>query len=189
MNIRFITIVLILFGAIIVGASIWYFFFRGTQPTQGVPTGAQPGSILPVAGNNPTPVTTVPGGTDTMSLATTDGGKVMVQNFMSKSDTVADAVNRGYYILGPSTQSVTTMPPYLITYIASTQYFNIELLQEPIGQIRELAQQYLEQYLGISASDLCKINYTVSTPSSVNKTYGGASLGFSFCPGAVVLPK
>lgn len=183
MNTRLIVIIL---GIIIVGTgATWYFFFRSGQPVQ--PTqGVSNGSALPIAGQNNNQIlnTGVTTPTQTLALQTTDGGAVAVNNFLKDPNTVADPINSGYYDLG----SATNTPSFMVTYIASTQYFNIELLQEPIGQSRELAQLYLERVLGISEIDLCRIHYTVSAPSSVSSLYGGASLGFSFCPGATKLP-
>lgn len=170
--------------AVILGVlMLWYFFSRTVGPVQEAPTNVG----LPIAPQNA-------GSTSSskliqkqqLSLAVTSGGSITVLNFLDDPEIVADPVNSGYYDLGYST---TNTPPFMITYIATTQYFNIELLQEPIGQTREFAQQYLEQHLGISESDLCRLRYTVSAPSNVSSLYGGASLGFSFCPGATVLPK
>lgn len=183
MNTRLI-VLLFAIAAISVSAFL-YFFFRSGQPVQEVQTNTG----FPIAGQNVNPALdtgVVASTTQKMSLPTTGGGSVAVENFLNDPETVADPVNSGYYDLGYST---TNTPPFMITYIATTQYFNIELLQEPIGQTRELAQQYLEQHLGISSADLCKLNYTISAPTSVSILYGGASLGFSFCPGATTLPK
>lgn len=188
MNTRLI--ILLCSIAVIGTGAVLLFFFRSEQPapgTQNMPTG----SGLPIVGPTPVPasnagVTTVP--TQKLSLPAADGGTITVDNFLNSPDTAADPVNQGYYSLNYSIPAATSSP-YLITYIASTHYFNIELLQEPLGQTRELAQQYLEQRLGISASDLCKLNYTISAPSSVSSFYGGVSLGFSVCPDAITLPQ
>ena len=185
MNTRLIILIL---SIIVIGTgAVLYFFSRGgqsSQLTQEVPTGGG----LPVAGQNTNPIsgTGIAVPTQQLAVSTLDGGVVVTNNFLKDPGIVADPVNSGYYDLG---YSATNTPPFMITYISSTQYFNIELLQEPIGQVRELAQRYLEQLLGISENDLCRINYTVSAPSSISSIYGGASLGFSFCPGAAILPK
>lgn len=176
--------------AVIGTGAVLLFFFRGGQPApeaqnistgSGFPVAGQSAGVTPSAG-----VTTVPA--QKLSLPATDGGTITVDNFLNSPDTVADPVNQGYYSLNYSIPAATSSP-YLITYIASTHYFNIELLQEPLGQTRELAQQYLEQHLGILASDLCKLNYTISAPSSVSSLYGGVNLGFSVCPDAITLPQ
>lgn len=120
-----------------------------------------------------------------ISLATIDGESVTVPDFLNDPETIKDTVNPDYYRMG----DVTPNSPYLISYISPTQYFDIVLLQEPIGESRRLVEQYLKQYLGISENDLCLIKYMIGVPSHVNTSYGGRSLGFSFCPGAVVLPN
>jgi len=187
MNTRLI--ILLCSIAVIGTGVVLYFSFGSGQPAPEVQN-VSTGSGFPVASQNTVPTsntgTTVP--TQRMSLPATDGGTITVENFLNSPDTVADAVNPGYYGLNYSMPTATSSP-YLITYIASTHYFNIELLQEPLGQVRALAQQYLEQRLGISASDLCKLNYTISAPSSVSNFYGGVSLGFSSCPDAITLPQ
>ena len=102
-------------------------------------------------------------------------------------------MNPGYYYLGyhyangTSDPTASNDPPYLIEYISTTQYFNISLLHEPLGQIRQQAEQYLMAHTGLTQNQMCQIKYMVSVPSSVNQVYAGTNLGFSFCPGAVQL--
>lgn len=78
--------------------------------------------------------------------------------------------------------------PYLITYTQSTSYFNITLLQEPIGTTRLAAEEELQRELGIDQKAMCNLNYTVAVPWSVNQVYSGMDLGFSFCSDGVRLP-
>lgn len=129
--------------------------------------------------------TTVPGGTVSMTLPTPGGAVLHTKNFLASPETKADSVNTGYYYLG---YSASESAPYLIQYIAATNYFNIELLREPLGATRKAAETYLMSALGVSAEELCSLDYTVGTPNSVNSTYAGTNLGFSFCPDAVKLP-
>ena len=172
----------------IVGLGIlawWYFFSSGPELTHETPTNVE----LPVAPQNinQSPVSVVElAQKQTLILPTTDGGYVAVLNFLANADTVSDPLIEGYYNVGGFT---TIKEPFMIIYITATKYFNIELLQEPIGHSRELAEQYLKQRLGISTSEMCRLNYSIGAPSSVSGLYGGAELGFSFCPGATVLPK
>lgn len=191
MNTRLV-IVLSSFAIIAVGV-VALMFFNGEQPLQ---QEVAPGAEFPVAGPSipQTQDTGVAVPTSKLVLQSEGGGVVVAEDFLKDPNTVADPINVGYYNLNYATQatssgSTATPLPYFITYISSTQYFNVELLEEPIGQARELAQQYLQRLIGISESDMCRINYTVSTPYSVSGLYGGASLGFSFCPGATILPK
>lgn len=123
-------------------------------------------------------------------LATADGGAVATKDFLADPTTVEDPINTGNYYLGYNEVSTTTSnPPYTIEYIRATQFFNISLWREPLGETRSEAEQYLLTRLGVTQESLCRLNYMVSAPWWVNTFYGGKSLGFSFCPGAVVLPK
>lgn len=189
-------LIIILVGVAVLGTGLTlYFVLRDTQPSPG---GQEVTSHpkLPIAGES----VKVPSGTGTsvpagqIILMTTDGKYLTTSDFL-KTQAEEDSHNAGYYNLGPrpevtySDDTRTIHTPFLITYIAATQYFNVVLLQEPIGRSRLVAQEFLLQSLGISAKDLCRLNYTVSTPTSVSQLYGGSSLGFSFCPGAIPLPQ
>ena len=131
----------------------------------------------------------------TVSVATAGGGTIQTKNFIKDSTTAKDPINSGYYYLGyhvnegVADTTATSTPPYIIEYIATTQYFNIALLQEPIGPVRVEAEKYLMAHLGISENQMCQLNYMLSVPDSVNSQYSGINLGFSFCPGATVLPN
>lgn len=183
------TILLTMGVLVIIGGIISYSLFKTVTPVQQVQTNVG----LPVA--DQTTFTQTVGGTqqaDRLPLAVMGGGTIVVNNFLKDPQTAQNPLNRDYFGLNYSIDqrgSAITQSPFIIMYIASTQYFNIELLQEPLGQVRELAQQYLEQRLGISAFDLCRLNYTVGTPSNVSQLYGGINLGFSFCTGATKLPQ
>ncbi len=130
-----------------------------------------------------------------MSVAGANGVFVRVTNFLKDPATVQDPINAGLYYLGYHINegfpdaTATANPPYIIEYISATQYFSIALLQEPIGTVRAVAEQYLIEHLGITQSQMCQLNYTLSVPNSVNSQYAGKDLGFSFCPGATVLPQ
>lgn len=123
------------------------------------------------------------------------GGFVQTLDFINDPATAKDPINPDYYYLGyhvnegKSDPTATDNPPYIITYISTTHYFNIALFQEPIGIVREEAQQYLMTHLGITQSQMCQLDYMVSVPWRVNQIYSGKNLGFSFCPGATALPK
>lgn len=131
--------------------------------------------------------TTVQNGTVGISSVTNVGeGAIQTVNFLSDPTTVKDPNNEGYYYLG---HQASDNSPYVITYISATQYFNVALLQEPIGPVRKDAEQYLMTRLGISQNQMCQLDYMVSVPDRVNSQYSGINLGFSFCPGATVLPE
>jgi hypothetical protein len=122
---------------------------------------------------------------------TSTTAKLGVNDFLKDPETKPDTSTPGQYFLGNTIDpTVDAAPniPYTITYNEKTQFFNIALLEEPIGSARQAAEQYLIQHLGVSQSQLCQLQYQVSTPAYVNGQYAGTSLGFSFCPGAVKLP-
>ena len=174
-----------LWGAIIlggIGAGLWFFL----RPTP-VPEMAPAQSVeFPIAGmaNKAAPSSTNTGQSRTLEIKGADGSSIPVMNFLNSPKTVKDPNNTEYYLLGFSTSS-----PYMITYIASTQYFNIELLQEPIGLARTQAEQYLMTLLGISRDQMCRLPYQLGVPNSVNARFASIDLGFSFCPGATELPQ
>lgn len=120
-----------------------------------------------------------------ITLKTPNGAEIVVANFLASAYTKKDPENPGYYTLGSQVSNAT---PYLITYIEATSYFNIVLVQEPLGQSRVQAENYLQNTLRITREQMCSIDYTLSVPNSVNTIYSGTNLGFSFCPGAVTLP-
>lgn len=144
--------------------------------------GATSGTLYPVS------VTVAPSATPQGATTT---ATIEVNDFLKDPQTKADPSNPGHYYLGnyidPTVDSAPNVP-YVIEYIEKTQYFSIALLREPIGSARQAAEQYLQQHLGISQSQMCQLHYMVSTPAWVNGKYANTSLGFSFCPGAVQLP-
>ncbi len=129
---------------------------------------------------------------NTKMVTSSDGGTIFVKDFMHSSETTPDEFNEGFNNIGYKMPSPTPAkiinPPYNIMYIEKTKYFNITLLQEPIGKARLEAEQYLMNQLGISQADMCRLIYQLSTPYWVNDFYSGQELRFSFCPGAVKLP-
>ena len=169
---------------VIAGLIVFAFWFVGSKQTPVTNSNGQVG--FPVAGS------VVQTQTNT---STTNGETSSVRNFLKDSTTVKDPINSGYYYLGYhmsegiSDSTATDSPPYIIEYISATQYFNIALLQEPIGTTRLAAEQYLMTHLGISQNQMCQLNYMVSVPNRVNSQYAGRNLGFSFCPGATKLPQ
>ena len=176
-------------GIIVVGAFLWFAFWvagSGTQTTSIV----APSTGFPIASS------TSQTSTITVSALTSQGGTpIQATDFLTDPTTAKDPINAGYYYLGYHVNEGTPdptandNPPYIITYISATHYFNIALLQEPIGPVRAEAEQYLMSRLGIPQSQMCQLDYMVSVPDRVNSQFSGISLGFSFCPGATVLPK
>lgn len=186
-----IIVVLVLLGLI----SFW--IIVGFGPKSISTSGPSGGNVaLPTSGNipAPTPNNSVQG-QSSFTIMGTGGTTIPTRDFLH-APTTGEYPTPGYFYLGYHAGSAgvvdktaTSSPPYLIGYISSTQYFNIELLSEPIGTTRLAAEQFLMNNLGISQSQMCQLNYMVSVPNSVNSQYAGKNLGFSFCPGATVLPK
>lgn len=171
------------------GGAIWTLFFSAKSPVVNtVPSGV---GGLPIAQNANPPATSGGNIQQVLNLPATTGGTISTNNFLADSNTYPDPINPGYYSLGyPVDQpNSTSTPPFLIVYQSATKFFAIVLLQESIGPTRTQVEQYLEQHLGLSEKDLCSLNYTLSVPNLVNEQYAGQNLGFSFCPGATVLPK
>lgn len=171
---------------VVIGLSVLvYQFTRPSSQTAGSPNGGT--TTLPIGGSL-TQFSTITPSVD-------NSGGVTAKTIIDDPATVEDPINPGYYYLGyymnqgVPDPTATDNPPYIIEYISATQYFNIALLQEPIGPVREEAQQYLMSHLGVSQGQMCQLDYMVSVPVRVNPQYAGINLGFSFCPGATTLPK
>ena len=160
-----------------------------TQPAQSVG--------FPVAGSVPVDTTVTQTQQSSMTLEGVGGQFISTVDFIADPMTVKDPSNPGYYYLGYHYRAnegvvdatATDNPPYIIEYIAETHYFNISLLSEPIGELRQEAEQYLMTRLGITQDQMCQLDYMVSVPDRVNSYYSGKSLGFSFCQGATALPR
>jgi len=126
-----------------------------------------------------------------ITISTAKGELLPVKNFFTDGETVPDPTNKGYYHLGNhfpfDSDMASTAPaiPYTITFIESTQFFNIGLYEEPISEARLEAEQYLRDHLGVTKEQMCDLNYVVSVPNFVSPLFAGDSLGFSFCPGAI----
>lgn len=127
----------------------------------------------------------------TLQIQTSTGAVLDVRDFLNADDTVSDPQNYGHYFVGghyPFDQNAGQIaPPYIIEYFSETEYFNIVLLSEPLFQARVRAQSYLMETLGITESEMCSLEYTVSVPNFVNEYYSGQDMRFSFCPDAIPL--
>lgn len=134
--------------------------------------------------------TTFPVASTSQVESSLQSGGVSFRNFLNDEDTREDPVNPGYFYAGYQTygNTATQNPPYLVEYIAATQYFNITITQEPISTNRVVAERYLEQKLNLSQGQMCKLDYAVYVPVGVNVSFAGTDLRFSFCPDAVALP-
>lgn len=77
--------------------------------------------------------------------------------------------------------------PYTIFYYTETDSYAVSLNKEPLAEIRKQAELYLLSTSGLTQEQLCKNGGFVGTTYDINHQYAGVNLGFSFCPGAVVL--
>jgi len=153
-------------------------------------TGAGPGAGV----TNNFPADTQYGSTPSNTTSPTQTAALNT-SFLNDPETVKDPQNSGYYYLGYHATregfpdpAATDHPPYLISYIASTQYFNVTILQEPLKAVREQAEAYLKQKTGLSNDEMCGLHYGVYVINDANSAYAGRNLGFSFCQGAVQFP-
>ena len=169
-------------AALIFGFNFFSNLNTGTPAnTNGITGGTLPSTPAPGGGQ------TLSG--DTITLSTADGKSIQVKDFKKDPSVVKDPANPGYYYFGYhynegyQDATATDTPPYIIQYNDSNQFFTIALLEEPIGQTRLDAQQYLIQHLGITEPQMCLLKYMVSVPTRVNATYAGTDLRFSFCDG------
>lgn len=195
MNKTLIGILVAVVGVSAVGLLVFVLYVNSLQTPATPDQGGSSNNNLPA--NNPTtvPVTNGNNGgssttqnSDTLSLKTSDGGTIQVHNIKKDPALKEDTVNRGYYYFNMQTASTSSAnPPYVIEYIDSTQYFNIALMQEPIGQARQQAEVYLAAHLGVPQEELCRLNYMVTVPYSVNQYFSSIDLRFSTCPDATPL--
>lgn len=180
-----------------------FFVFSGspknsetTLPASGLPVS---GSTVSTNGSSGTfGAATSSTGTAMMSLVT-QNGEIAVTDFINNGETVADIENPGSYVLAGSLgycladgtcPSGAPTTDYNITFNEKTHFFNIVLLNEPLGTIRLAAERFIVSRLGgIGEQEACSLKYYVGTPYWVNSAYDNKNLGFSFCPGATVLPK
>lgn len=161
--------VLVLLGAV----GLWWYL------TSSTPSG-EPGIAT-----NPFPNSRTPIGT------TASPTQSSLKDILKDPETKSDPVNPGHYYIGVAPDATVDAPvdaPFIIEYIASTKFYNIALLREPLREVRSQAEQYLMERLGATQDDMCELSYMVSVSGSVSSAYTSTSLGFSFCPGAVQLP-
>ncbi len=133
-----------------------------------------------------------------MTVAILHGNAIATNDFVHNGITIPDTVNSGRYLLAgnlgycmsdPQECQAGATTDFNIFYDSTNGSFTIALLKEPLGQVRFEMEQFLMKTLGITQEDMCRLNYYVGTVSDVNPLYADRNLGFSFCPGATVLPQ
>ncbi len=123
--------------AAVVYATTWLFGSPSTpQPTTTTPSGTNSGLLYPVS------VAADPNVSASSGSASTSV-TINAKNFLEDPDTHPDPYNQGHYFLGNMIDPTpgAPAPQYVIEYQARTQYFNVALLQEPIGSARQAAEQ------------------------------------------------
>jgi hypothetical protein len=200
MNTKLIVwIIGIFLGAIIV-AVLWYFMYARNDVQQTV----QSSINLPVSDSyTPNPIsqlatTSIQSPSQKIPLPAQNGNIVFVEDFINNGVTMPDAANAGRYMLAgnldyclsnPQECQVTSATNYNVYYESKSMSFVIALTEEPIGQARLDMEQFMLATLGVLEQQLCSLNYYVGVTRYLNEQYSGKNLGFSFCPGAVILPK
>lgn len=163
------------------GLAIVVSVFRGAT-TPPVPEGFT--TELPTAVSQESPA-------ETLRLAS---GQT-VQNFLTNGETVADVVNPGHYLLAGSVGYCLadgTCPEgfatdsFVISYHENQSQFAVGILAEPIGTVRQEAEAFLIDRLGIEPAVLCELNATVLVPVGLNPDVVG-EIGFSVCADSLPL--
>ncbi len=170
------------------GTVTWFLFVRQS----GTPADTQPPVTFPNAS------TTIPGassGTSVVAIYGTDGSVITVPDFLSEkpSQQVSEDADDTQYDLTPYPEYVPGEPypthPFDAAFNTKNSEFLVTLNQEPIGEARQQAESFLREELALSNDQLCGLNSLVIVPYEVNPQYAAVNLGFSFCPGAVKLPR
>ncbi len=171
---------LLLLGSFFIAVRI----FESQRQLAFVPTSTTT-TTLPIAQNTVVATTT---SAYAFSVPSTDGKIIPTRNFLSDSSVAKDEGDETYYALSGGLDPSQTGSPYQIGYDGDTQTFYILLYKNPVDQYRLQAQQELEQKLGISAQDMCRLDAFVVTMPGVADAYLHTNLKFSFCRGATALP-
>lgn len=183
MSIKTILITLGLILATVLVALAYFFLSR----TEGLPPPEPPDTTNPFGqspGTTPgTVATTTPGEHAILELTARDGTVVPVPDFTQENQPANASADNGYQIAG------SAMGTFQILFFPKDSGILISLFSEPIGPVRLEAEDALRSALGLTNQELCRLKHDVRTSISVNEAYAGRSLGFSFCPGATVLPN
>ncbi len=121
-----------------------------------------------------------------VTLPLANGESIDVENFLALPEVTPATYNENNYFLGNTFEDAQTAE-YIITFDAETKYFNIILLKKPFAASRLAVETYMKETLGLSESQLCGLDYTVSVPGYVDEAASGADYRFSFCSGSVQL--
>lgn len=193
--------ILIALVLLLLAAGVLWLVFRSDAVDQApAPSGPV---TLPVSGGvAPGGVTTSPAASTTVPSRTrvvADAGNVALEtrDFLKDSTVRPDRATPGRFLLAGNLGTCVTdqapcqageVVPYNIFFNEVSQVFSIGITDEPLGENRRRAEQTLEKLLGLAQPEMCRLKYYLGTSEQVNKAFGGKNLGFSYCPGATVLP-
>ena len=133
-----------------------------------------------------------------MTLTTQNGAAIVTNDFIHNGVTIPDTANAGNYLLAgnlgycvsnPQQCQAASSTDFTVYYNSTQQSFIIDLIKEPMGQARLDMEQFMSTVLGLTQQQMCSLNYLVGVTRYVNSQFTGKNLGFSFCPGATVLPQ
>lgn len=172
--------VLVVIAVLIVLLAVFVGYTRLFSGASTVVPGQPPvETVFPVGQSAPPAVVAAP----TLSVPSASG-TVAVRNFLPDADVYEDVRNPGLYELGNEPGKAER---YSIEYIAQTGFFNVTLLEQPLGVVRAEAEAVLRQRLGLSDQQLCALRYSVAVPAFVSVDASGIDYRFSFCSDAVSL--
>lgn len=185
-NLWMIGIVAVL--VLLLGVAVAAFYLMQTTPAPEAPEVTFPDA-------DPNEIDGEPVGT--VEVPTREGELVEIRDFTKSATTVEDSQNPGVYYLAGSPDycyeegmcpEAAEVAGVNIIYNVNYGAFTVALLEEPLSEARVRAERFLLTTLALTEPELCTLNYYVGTDDDVNESYAGMNLGFSFCPGATVLP-
>ncbi|HUY05624.1 MAG TPA: hypothetical protein VMV62_02850 [Candidatus Paceibacterota bacterium] len=159
-----------------------------TPPSSGATTNVSAPGSSPASSGQP----------GTIAIGALGGGVVTTNDFIHNGATIPDGANTdryllagnlGYCVSDPQQCQAASSTDFIVYYDSAQQSFTIALTEEPLGQARLDMERFMLATLGITPQQMCSLNYYVGTSSGVNALYSTKNLGFSFCPGATVLPQ
>lgn len=91
-----------------------------------------------------------------------------------------------FFRLIPSGTSATSSP-FAVLVSREQSYVQITIYGTPVGKYRRDAESFFLQYFNLSEEEACDLPYQVVPAYDTGTEYTDMNIGFSFCPGSVVL--
>ena len=179
--------IIVSISLVMLGIFVWILFGSSPSVPSSPPNLEHFPEVPPVLPPGGSTATSTGIGDNPISVLAWDGSDITVRDFKNDPDTVVSENNPGYYFIAGGVD-IGIDDLYDIFYLEKHRSFTIVLLKEPLKETRLQAEQELMRKLGIDWIGMCRLRYHVGVPNDVNPIYSGTNLGFSFCPGAVVLP-